>query len=183
MLRLFCKTCTRSHVGIVRLTPNPIDTFRKRLLIYVPINSTKVMWPRRGQQIKHIVELQMERWGQSRGSLHQWERWRALLLELLEKSPPTPMPWSPTLPGPGCRLPGHSWGGEVNLDLKRQRLQSPLPFSAEPSQFVQWKGRPFPFWEGWRGWGQEQRLLRAGGIKPLGRSSCGGDKDRPMLFV
>ena len=49
--------------------------------------------------------------------------------------------------------------------------------------FMQWKVKPFPFWEGWKAWGQEHRLPRAGGVKPPGRRTFGGDNARHMLYV
>ena len=108
-------------------------------------------------------------------------KWR--IARFLNSKKTKPTPWSPTLRNPVFRLPGHSWEDEANCDLRRQRLQSPLPSSAAHFQFVQWKGKPFPFWEGWRGWGQEQRLLREGGVMLLSRRICGGGNAKHTLFV
>ena len=43
--------------------------------------------------------------------------------------------------------------GQLRSEEAEITLYSPLHISAELSQSVLQKGRPSPFWEGWRGWG------------------------------
>ena len=95
--------------------------------------------------------------------------------------PPTPS--SATWQSPECKWQGLSLGGEASWERRRLRLRWQQLSFVGPSPSVLSRGRPFPCWGGWRGWGQEQQWRQAGGAGLLSRSITGADSGRRTHFV